>query len=407
LKSASTDTSGKYIIPGMIAGAFQGTVSKDGYQNYPFSGTLVAGETLTRDVALDPILPVISNITVSGITMNSAIITWMTDQPADSFVDYGTTSSYGSWVKDQSLVTDHSLPINNLAVGTTYHFKVTSTNAFGMAVSSVDSTLTTQAGLLTLGITSPVNGATVNRLDVLLKGTVVNARGNETGVTVNGKVAMVVGNEFFANHVPLQEGSNTIEAVATATEGNTVNTSIAVNAIAGGETLTLTANVESGIAPLEVLLTITSSLDLANASLSYTGPGEVEFLSRSQDEYRVNITVRGIYYFTVRVNSGDAVYEDSIGIAVLAPEELDNLLKSKWEGMKGKLAAKDIEGSLSFFTERKRGVYRNIFTTVAAKLLLILQEMGDIQLIEHTGMQRFMICGRCGMGLNTRFSCFS
>ena len=53
--------------------------------------------------------------------------------------------------------------------------------------------------------------------------------------------------------------------------------------------------------------------------------------------------------------------------------------------MKGRLANKDIEGSLSFFTQRKREVYRNIFTTIAARLPVMLQEMGDSRLVEVYG----------------------
>ena len=94
------------------------------------------------------------------------------------------------------------------------------------------------------------------------------------------------------------------------------------------------------------------------------------------------MTAEGIYYFTVRANSSGALYEDTIGVAVLAREQFDNLLRSKWEGMKAKLASQDIAGSLAFFSERRRDAFGKIFTAVAPKLPVILQEMGDIQLIE-------------------------
>ncbi len=92
-----------------------------------------------------------------------------------------------------------------------------------------------------------------------------------------------MGNEFVVNHVGLGAGTNTIQATATDTEGNTANTSIIVNANTTGEFISITANTESGISPLEVVLTIDSSLDLTNASLTHTGPGEVEFLSSDAD----------------------------------------------------------------------------------------------------------------------------
>jgi len=59
---------------------------------------------------------------------------------------------------------------------------------------------------------------------VAVKGVIVNSTGNETGVTVNGVVATVTGNQFIAEHVPLAEGANTLTVTATDTAGNTATT---------------------------------------------------------------------------------------------------------------------------------------------------------------------------------------
>ena len=42
----------------------------------------------------------------------------------------------------------------------------------------------------------------------------MNSSGVETGVVVNGVLANVWEDKFFANNLPLQEGKNTITAVA-------------------------------------------------------------------------------------------------------------------------------------------------------------------------------------------------
>jgi hypothetical protein len=243
----------------------------------------------------------------------------------------------------------------------------------------------TQKPLLTLVITSPSNGATINRSDVMVRGTVINAMGNETGVTVNGKLAMVFGTEFVANHIPLEEGANTIEVVATDTEGNTVTTTVVVNGVIANQYINLTANTESGISPLEVVLTINSSLDLSNASLTYTGPGQAEFLSTSLSEYTVKLTAEGIYYFTVSIISGGMLYQDSMGIEVLSDTELDALLRGKWEAMRNRLAIGDIEGALVFFHEDARQDYRDLFNVLSSMLSTIVQDMSDIQMIEYHG----------------------
>lgn len=68
---------------------------------------------------------------VSGINANpdtgSAIVTWNTDVPATSQVEYGLTSAYGKSVSSPALVTSHSVTIPGLRGDTQYHFRITST----------------------------------------------------------------------------------------------------------------------------------------------------------------------------------------------------------------------------------------------------------------------------------------
>ncbi len=84
----------------------------------------------------------ITNVASGSIADTSAVITWTTDMTSDSQVDYGTTTSYGSQAGDASLVTSHSITLTGLTPNTTYHYKCSSTNGYGTAVSS-DHTFTT------------------------------------------------------------------------------------------------------------------------------------------------------------------------------------------------------------------------------------------------------------------------
>ncbi len=57
-----------------------------------------------------PISILISCISAISVTANSTTITWMTDQPSDSRVKYGTeTGNYTSFVDDPSSVTEHRI----------------------------------------------------------------------------------------------------------------------------------------------------------------------------------------------------------------------------------------------------------------------------------------------------------
>jgi len=391
-RTALTDNNGTYAITGIPSGAFAGSMTKGGYAPFNFTGSMSPGESMVINGALIPVIPVITNITVSGVTTNSATITWTTDQSTDSYVAYGTTITYGNWVTDSPLTTSHTITLTNLSPGTVYHYRVTSTNAYGFSSSSGDLVFETQRPALTLVITSPTNGAQINRPDIMVRGTVINLRGNETGVTVNGKVAMVAGSEFVANHIPLAGGANIILATATDTEENTVNTSIIVNADTTGEFVSITANTESGISPLEVMLTVDSSLDLTNASLTHTGPGEVEFLSTTMTEYRVRLREEGIYYFTVSLSSGGTGYEDALAVVVVSKTDIEGLLRAKWEAMKRALRAGDTETSLNYFVAGARDQYRQIFTALITEEINSIFSDLEFELETLTGR-----LGECGV----------
>ncbi|MBN2381737.1 hypothetical protein JXQ70_02545, partial [bacterium] len=86
-----------------------------------------------QDVAiLDCLAPVITNVQVINITLDSAEIHWETDKAADSLVIFEnslppvTNSEY-----DYVDVTDHAVPLVNLSQCTTYYFSVQSTDIYG------------------------------------------------------------------------------------------------------------------------------------------------------------------------------------------------------------------------------------------------------------------------------------
>jgi len=307
---------------------------------------------------------------------------------SDSLVDYGQSSSYENSVSDSALKTAHKMVLKNLAADTTYHFKVTSRNEYGFASSSGDNTFKTlpPSNPITLTITFPKDGDTISRPDVRVEGTVSNALGLETGVTVNGILAQVYGNQYSANHVPLVEGSNSIQVVATDTKGNSRSAEIAIQGEKSEHYLRISADVESGIIPLESILTLDSDLDLTHASLNCTGPGEVELISREGKEYRFKIPAEGAYKFTAQVSDpGGVIYEDSLTVVALSKEQMDSLLRGKWEGVRARLASGDIEGSLEHFSGRKREQYGVLLNVLAPVLPRVVQEMSDIQLVEVYG----------------------
>jgi CubicO group peptidase (beta-lactamase class C family) len=98
----------------------------------------------------DKKLPVISEVSASEITQTSAIITWTTNEPASSQLEYGLTASYGSVTTfDADLVSSHSVILGGLTTGVTYHYRVISKDASDNEAMSGDYIFTTLAYWLT------------------------------------------------------------------------------------------------------------------------------------------------------------------------------------------------------------------------------------------------------------------
>src|SRR5207249_3500803 len=104
--------------------------------------TASAAVTVTVNNDLTP--PVLSGATASALSVDTAAISWTTDELADSQVEYGLSTGYGSAsVLDASRVTAHTVTLNGLTAGTLYHYRVKSKDAAGNLAVSPDAVFTT------------------------------------------------------------------------------------------------------------------------------------------------------------------------------------------------------------------------------------------------------------------------
>lgn len=117
-------------------------LSKDAAGNLALSGD----NTFTTPAPPDNTPPTLSGITASSLTSNSAVITWNTDEPSTTRVEYGLTTAYGSLsALDATLAINHTRTLSGLNPSTTYHFRVISKDAADNTAASGDRTFTTSA----------------------------------------------------------------------------------------------------------------------------------------------------------------------------------------------------------------------------------------------------------------------
>lgn len=110
------------------------------------SSDLCANQTTSSDQTFgtpDETAPVISEADVAVTCDTRATFSWTTDEPANSLVDYGTSSSYGLETSDASFGTAHSRTVTGLSQDTTYHYRLVSADESGNSASTSDATFTT------------------------------------------------------------------------------------------------------------------------------------------------------------------------------------------------------------------------------------------------------------------------
>lgn len=125
--------------------AFDGWSGAASGSTNPLALTLSALDQVTATfVQSDTQAPSVSGIGAAA-TATTATITWTTDEPASSLVEYGPTSAYGDSASDAASSTSHAVALTGLVPDTVYHYRVTSADPAGNATTSQDFTFLTQA----------------------------------------------------------------------------------------------------------------------------------------------------------------------------------------------------------------------------------------------------------------------
>lgn len=194
----------------------------------------------------DTTAPVLAAVQATNVGTTGATVSWTTDEPADTWVEYGTTVAYGSsTTRDPALATAHSQNLTGLTPGTLYHYRVTSRDGAGNVSVSTDrvfTTVTTDTQAPTVGLTAPTAGATLTGIATLT-------------ATASDNVG-VIGVQFLADGVAIgledtaapfslpwttssvADGSHVITAVARDASGNSATsapvTVTITNTVAGG-----------------------------------------------------------------------------------------------------------------------------------------------------------------------------
>lgn len=226
---------------------------------------------------------------------------------------------------------------------------------------------------LSITISSPLDGETVNRETVMVWGS-FNSLSNEASVMVNDKLAEVSGNSYFANNIPLIVGQNTISAMIIEPGGYKAAETITIQTDTRTQPVRLSSNITSGVSPLTVYFTLDTNIPhpITSYQMDYDGDGNMDYTADNADDISYIYNISGLYLAQALVTDDKGnQYGEQISINVIPQEELDALLKSKWSGMVNALMDEDMETALTYFSERSRPKYEQGFN-------LLMDQLPDI-----------------------------
>ncbi|MFA6003657.1 MAG: right-handed parallel beta-helix repeat-containing protein, partial [Elusimicrobiota bacterium] len=111
-----------------------------------------AAATATTAAAADTTAPTLSAVAASAVSSGSAVISWTTNEAADTQVEFGFTTAYGQQsALVAAMLASHSVGLNGLVANTVYHYRVKSRDAAGNLATSGDFSFTTTAAAVPAG----------------------------------------------------------------------------------------------------------------------------------------------------------------------------------------------------------------------------------------------------------------
>lgn len=239
----------------------------------------------------------------------------------------------------------------------------------------------TLAGVVGVTIASPASGASLTNTRVAVRGTFSGPP--NTGVTVNGRPAALLGNAFYAN-LDLQPGQNTILAQAATSTDATASHSITVAVQASpANDIQVTVEPQSGIAPHAVRFSVSSTAPhpITRIEVDFDGDGASDFTTTDPAApIQHTYAAEGVYIATVRVTDHLGVSRSwSIAIVVTNITATDVVLRGIYNGMLDHLRTGNIDAALTAISSGMQEKYRAIFQALGGRLPTVVSQLGTLQ----------------------------
>lgn len=237
---------------------------------------------------------------------------------------------------------------------------------------------------LSVSITSPANGAAINKPSTTVIGTYTSSA-DEVWISVNGMPAVIYGNHFVVNNVPLADGSNRIVVNAMDSKGAMGRKETNVIADTTASYITLHTNIQSGTLPLKTSFSLDSNI--MGTPVSYLldfGDGSTPYNGTAFDYVEHTYSSEGIFHPIVTVaDTAGNTFTDSVIVTVLDYATMNSYFIQKWNGMKSALGSGNIARAMTYYANDAQNIFSQRFSSANLMTSIpdIVSMMGPFRLV--------------------------
>ena len=239
---------------------------------------------------------------------------------------------------------------------------------------------------VTVTLTNPLSNASLASTSLDVNG---NFQGPpNTGITVNGVVAMIYGDQFYAN-LDLDPGVNTLTITATTPDGATVTKTITVTVTASvPDPVQVTVSPQGGVAPLAVQFAINngSGTNIQRIEVDFDDNGTTDTTVTDPTVSIVcTYTNPGVYRASIRItDSQGTVHRKTLYVVVNDTAQMDQLFTSLWNGMNLALKVGNVNGAAQHLNESAKRKYLPVFETLKPQFPQIIASYSPLRRISIT-----------------------
>ncbi|MET0442489.1 MAG: Ig-like domain-containing protein [Casimicrobiaceae bacterium] len=235
-----------------------------------------------------------------------------------------------------------------------------------------------------LAIDTPVAGAMIAADHVHVQGSFNTSA--SAGIVVNGVVAAMEGNRFYAANVPLSAGANSVTATLTRMDG--VATTHTIEVSSAPAPVAISVEPAQGFAPLAVTITVDaqSGASIARVEIDADGNGGFDgVLSAPPWQTAVTYLSTGTVNLVVKAtDTAGGIHAETVPIVVADKAALDQRVRAVWTGMTSALAAGDTTSALTFLDPFARQRYAPVFSLLQPDLGTIVGTFSNLQGVSLT-----------------------